>query len=182
MMGGVNFFMAETTENEVKEEVKAEAVNEVLPEEEEIVFTGTNYHSVDDKNRVKIPSDVRDSIKGRFRLARGNDHVIYLYSASTANQVLKRVNKALKQPGLTTKQVSALKKYLSSYTVEMEEDAQGRFVLPQSLMTWAQLSKKCPIVTIGAGDHFEIWSAAKYEEFMNDNDGYEECLSELGIY
>jgi len=36
-------------------------------------------------------------------------------------------------------------------------DAQGRVVLPKSLLTYSGLQEESGAMLIGAGDHFEIW-------------------------
>ena len=45
----------------------------------------------------------------------------------------------------------------------VELDGQGRIVVPESLISGHEF--KGEIVVAGCGDHFEIWSKQKWEEY-----------------
>ena len=50
--------------------------------------------------------------------------------------------------------------------------------IPTNLRTLAGLEKEC--VIIGAGNHGEIWSQEKWDQYYNDNqDGYDDILESL---
>ena len=59
-----------------------------------------------------------------------------------------------------------------------EEDAQGRVVLPSALKKMAGINKN--IVTLGRGKRLEIWSAERYEAYLEGID-YDAELKKLGI-
>lgn len=59
-----------------------------------------------------------------------------------------------------------------------EEDGQGRVVLPARLRAMAGIKKD--VVTIGRGKRLEIWSAEKYNAYIDDVD-YDEEFKKLGI-
>jgi len=151
--------------------------------------TGVYPHSVDDKYRIKIPAEARSFIKGSFRLARAKDQAIAIYSGEQCEKIftslMSRKKAVNSNAELTPKQktlaIRAINRMFSSFTKEIEEDAQGRFVLPQSLMDWAGITKKCSVYTVGVGAHFEIWNAAAYDGALN-NDEYAEGLEVAGIY
>jgi MraZ protein len=42
-------------------------------------------------------------------------------------------------------------------------DRQGRIVIPESMLSFAGITGE--IAVIGAGDHFEIWSTAAWDEY-----------------
>lgn len=172
---------SEMTENTSSEEIVEETNIPVVEEEE--VYVDNDIHSVDDKNRIKFPAKIRRQIHGKFVLSRGAGNVISVYSPKKAKEALSKAMSSLRRPGLTPRQVASLKIYISSFTMEIEEDAQGRFNLPQQLMNWAKIGKKSQIYSIGVGDHIEIWKAEKYEALIEDCDEtYSEDLGELGIY
>lgn len=151
--------------------------------------TGVYPHSVDDKYRIKIPAEARSFIKGTFRLARAKDQAIAVYSGVQCERIFtslmsrkKAVNSnAELTPQQKTLAIRSINRMFSSFTKEIEEDSQGRFVLPQSLMDWAGITKKCSVYTVGVGAHFEIWNAATYDGALN-NDEYAEGLEVAGIY
>ena len=62
-----------------------------------------------------------------------------------------------------------------------ELDAQGRILLPQSLIRYGGLTKECAI--IGVGNHIEIWNAEKWDDICNSTldslNGIAEDLPEM---
>lgn len=52
--------------------------------------------------------------------------------------------------------VRAMQRLILGYASELEFDASGRVLLPQSLRSHAALEKK--LVLVGMGDKFELWS------------------------
>ena len=59
-----------------------------------------------------------------------------------------------------------------------EEDAQGRVVLPAALKKMAGITKD--VVTRGRGKRLEIWSAERYNAYIEGID-YDAELKKLGI-
>ena len=152
------------------------------------LFCGAGYHSIDDKNRVKFPSEIRSQLASTpFRLAKGTNRVVYVYPEDTARVKLNEVGKLLESGSLDLRTVKKLRKYVASFTTPVEVDAQERFILPQWIMDWANLSKKDQIVTIGFIDHFEIWKAEDYKAYEEDDGddddiSYEEALASIKVY
>lgn len=156
---------------------------------EETFFTGRYAHSVDDKYRIKIPAEARSLINGPFRLGVAADKAIAVYPKDKALKRLASLT-ARKQavssnPDLSVedkkKAIYSLSMLISLFTQDIEEDSQGRFVLPQALMNWANITKKCAVYTVGVGGHFEIWNAASYDAKFNEED-YMKGLDIAGVF
>lgn len=54
---------------------------------------------------------------------------------------------------------------------EVAIDAQGRIVIPESLLKYAEIKSKDDeeMMVIGAGDHLEIWDRKKWQEYAKNN-------------
>ena len=48
--------------------------------------------------------------------------------------------------------------------MRVELDAQGRFIIPSALLTYANVGREA--VIIGAGDHFEIWNSKFWKKHL----------------
>ena len=67
---------------------------------------------------------------------------------------------------------------IASSAVVVEEDKQGRVLLPQSLIRLAGIVKN--IVTVGMFNRVEIWSEERWNEFVSKNSAdFDECLKTL---
>jgi MraZ protein len=65
---------------------------------------------------------------------------------------------------------------ITSFMFDIEEDNQGRFVMPPVLRDYAGIEKN--IVTIGAGNVIEVWSEDRFNKNLNGNTDYEQDLPE----
>ena len=79
---------------------------------------------------------------------------------------------------LLIKEVRKATRFTISSACECEFDKLGRINIPTNLRTLAHLEKEC--VIIGAGNHGEIWSQEKWNQYYNDNqDSYDDILESL---
>lgn len=152
--------------------------------------TGYYSHVVDEKYRIKIPVEARAQLKGPIRLCVSSlGQAITIYSKNGAQKMLDNLKKQRavvnadpnKSPEAKRKAIASINRTFTYCTPVIEEDSQGRFVLPQALMKYAGIAKKCAVCTVGVGGHFELWNAATYEATFND-DNYREGLEEAGVF
>ncbi len=141
------------------------------------MFKGLVEHQLDDKNRLRIPSKFHKELVGelgdrKYCFYQGLNGCVCVMPESQLEEKLAPYAK-----GTTSKMTPGIAVLFGSVS-DAEEDAQGRVVLPSLLRRMAGIKKD--IVTLGAGDHLEIWAVEKYYEFINAAN-YDETLKELGI-
>ena len=79
---------------------------------------------------------------------------------------------------MTSKAGRQFSRIFLSKAVNCEPDSQGRVQLPQALIKAAEITKKC--VVIGTGDHVEIWSEERWEDYIEiPDDSFEEAAETL---
>lgn len=142
------------------------------------MFIGEYQHAIDTKNRMIIPSKFRDELGSNFILTKGLDGCLYAF---TLNE-WKALEEKLKSLPLTSKDARAFVRFFFSGANEIEIDKQGRALVPQTLLEYAQIKKD--IVSIGVSTRIEVWSKEKWEEYNNsdiDFDDIAEKMSQLGI-
>lgn len=146
-------------------------------EERLTMFTGTYENSIDNKNRMIIPSKYRDQLGGKCMLTRGFDRCLYIYAMEDWNVLVEKI-KQLKQ---SDRDVRKFIREFFSNTEECNLDSQGRILIPSNLREYAEISKD--LITKGAMDKIEIWSKEAYKdpdsENMMDN---EEFIDKLDMY
>lgn len=144
----------------------------------EKMFIGEYQHSLDSKNRMIIPSKLREGLGETFVITKGLDGCLYAYPMNE----WKVLEEKLKQLPLTSKDARAFVRFFFSGANEIDIDKQGRALIPQNLLVYANIDKD--IVSIGVSNRIEIWSKKKWEEYNDSNidfDGIAEKMSELGI-
>ncbi len=123
------------------------------------MFMGEHRHSIDDKNRLVIPSSYRDSLGSSFIITRGLEKCLYIYTESEWQKI---VDKLASLP-FTKKDARTFIRSFFSAAANCTLDKQGRINITPNQALYAGLNKEC--VIIGANDRVEIWSKENWEEF-----------------
>ena len=142
------------------------------------MLIGEYQHSLDAKNRMIVPSKLREDLGNKFVITKGLDGCLYIYPTDE----WVKLQEKLKTLPLTNKDARAFVRFFFAGASEVEIDKQGRGLIPQNLKEYAGIEKE--IVSIGVLSRVEIWSKEKWNEYNNSNIDYEkiaEKMNELGI-
>ena len=142
------------------------------------MLIGEYNHALDSKNRIIVPSKLREDLGNKFVITKGLDGCLYTYPL-TEWEILQEKLKTLP---LTNKDARAFVRFFFAGASEVEMDKQGRVLLPQNLKEYADIEKD--IVSIGVLTRVEIWSKEKWKEYNDSNVDYDsiaEKMSDLGI-
>lgn len=126
------------------------------------MFLGEYQTKFSAKGRIILPKVLRSEL-GKDKwiiLSRGFEGCIWGFSKKGFEE------EARKQLEISSTEERArfLRRYLFSGSVPAELDAQGRFVIPSALLTYANVREE--VVIIGAGDHFEIWNKNVWKKHL----------------
>ena len=116
------------------------------------MFMGTTNNSIDEKNRMIVPSKMRLELGGRCVLTKGLDRCLYIYTMDSWQKQMEKIE-ALPE---SDPSVRAFIRHFCANAAECEFDKQGRIVIPQELRTYAGIEKE--LVTMGAMSKIEIWA------------------------
>ena len=142
------------------------------------MFIGEYQHALDLKNRMIVPSKLREELGNKFVITKGLDGCLYAYPLTE----WKILEEKLKTLPLTNKDARAFVRFFFAGACEVEMDKQGRGLIPQNLKEYAGIEKD--IVSIGVLTRVEIWSKEKWENYNDSNmdfDSIAEKMSDLGI-
>lgn len=133
-----------------------------------MVYFASEYEvKIDAKGRMVLPAKVKSNLPqesgANIVLSRGFEPCLVLRPQSEFFKILEKLQ-GLNQFDAANRNFQ--RKMLAGST-DMELDANGRFLIPRSMMNYAQLDKEAIIV--GMGDRLEIWNPEIYEKFLNDD-------------
>ena len=119
-------------------------------------FLGQYDINIDDQGRVRIPAKYKAQLGDEFVIACGSTTCLSVYPMEKWEKLTEEVNK------LSEFDEEALEFRRSIYTNATwgEFDSAGRVLIPVRYRDYAELTKE--LVVTGVGDHFEIWSAEKW--------------------
>ncbi len=124
------------------------------------LFLGEYDHSLDDRGRVTLPRKIRQELDEReVVLGRGFDTCIFGFDRVSWE---REAGKQLEAP-VTDGRAREIRRYMFAAAEKVEMDKLGRILVPALLKEYAQIREE--VVIIGAGDHFEIWDKAKWDQY-----------------
>jgi len=143
------------------------------------MFIGEYSHSIDEKNRLAIPSKFRQELKSGAVVTRGLDSSLFLYTKKSWNELAEKLSKLpISQSGSR-----AFARLMLAGAMDVDLDKQGRINLPDYLKKYAGLNKK--VVITGLYNRLEIWDSLAWEKYKagtEKNSGdIAEALGELGV-
>lgn len=125
------------------------------------MFLGEYQINFSGRGRVILPKKLREGISSdEIILSKGFEGCIWGFDKKLWGI---EAEKQLEVSSLDEK-ARLLRRYLFSSSVMVDLDEQGRFVIPSSLLDYAQV--RGMVVIIGAGDHFEIWNQSNWEKHI----------------
>jgi len=144
------------------------------------MFTGEYRHTIDAKNRLAIPSNLRERIdeekegKG-FYITRGLDKCLFMYTPKEWQGVVSKIE----QLSFTNKKARQFQRLFFSKAHRINEcDPQGRILIPQNLKDIANIQKN--VVIVGISNRIEIWNESNWNDFESENEGdFEEIAEDI---
>ena len=135
------------------------------------MFTGEFQHNVDAKNRIFVPSKLREELGESFVVARDiREPILKIFSLSGWEDYIapiKAQDRKIAEKAL---------RYLHRNAVQLSADSQGRILLPKELLEYAGIRREAVIV--GCYTYAEIWSAENYR-LETENEDVELIRMEL---
>ncbi len=137
----------------------------------EYMFTGEYSHSIDPKNRMFLPSSMREEMSEEVFVVKGVDECIAVYPKESWEEFTEKLN------SLPEMQARKVKRTLLASAIKTKIDSQGRILISQAHKAYAGLDKN--VCVIGVGNHIEIWDADKWiaENDMNSEEMAETLMS-----
>lgn len=127
-------------------------------------FMGEFSPKLDEKGRFFLPAKFRDGFVDGLVITKAQDRCLAIYPSEVYLEVLQQAAQA----PMTIKQVRAYQRMLSSGASDDVPDRQGRVLIPQVLRDYAGLGTD--IVVIGATNRLEVWDAARWQAYSQEQD------------
>lgn len=143
------------------------------------MFIGQFEHTIDEKNRIAIPSKFRKQFKGGGVISKGLDGCLFLF---TKDHFSKMAQNIAELP-LSKSSARLYARLILASAQEVEFDSQGRILMPGYLKKHSLVKKDA--IILGLYDRVEIWSKELWEKEQNKSgrkaEELIENLSELGV-
>jgi len=136
------------------------------------MLLGEHEHSLDDKNRLTLPSKLRGAFEEGVVVTRGLDGCLYAWPRPAWEQMAERIH-ALDPLAEASRR---MRRYFFSGASQGELDKQGRMVIPSALLESAGITRELTVA--GVHDHLEIWDRSKWRQQLHEVEGSAEDVAE----
>ena len=129
---------------------------------------------MDDKGRLFVPAKLRDELGSKFFVTygfNGGRKCLTAYTESDWQAMTENFNR------LSITQRSGAASLIFINAAECTPDKQFRFGLTQNLLGYAGIERD--VLIVGRAGQAEIWDAAEYEAFEQENLSPEKLLASL---
>ncbi len=130
------------------------------------LFLSTFTNKIDSKGRVSVPSQFRSS------LVNPDFSGVVVYESFVNDCIegcdidrIRKISESIDNLDPFSQDRDALATALLGGSFQLSIDADGRVILPDSLLKKAKI--KNTAVFVGKGPTFEIWNPEKFEEYMS---------------
>jgi len=127
------------------------------------MIIGQYKSKLTDKNRLAVPKKIRDEFGTEMIVARWYEKCLVLVSKVYWESFVKRIRG---RSGLVIEPVRDIERFIYGSAYDVVLDNQGRFILPEILMSYSNIYSE--VVFVGLGDRSEIWDIAEWEKFEKD--------------
>ncbi len=125
------------------------------------MLCGTSYHSMDNKNRIIIPQQFRQEMGDTLYVTVGYDRNLFLISKENFEHLAEKV---MSVPETSFESREFRRTFFGNATA-CELDKMGRIVLPQYLISFANIQKD--VAVIGVSDKLELWGMEEYNNYIS---------------
>lgn len=140
------------------------------------MLIGSYRHSIDSKNRMRMPSKFKSELGSNFVITKGTGNNLFVFSADEFKSLYEKMTAI---PLFDVEAQKPVRKFLSS-AFDIEEDTQGRVLLPKELLSHAHITKN--LVFVGVGNRVEIWAEEVWDaESQNDEATDFSVLAKFGV-
>jgi MraZ protein len=144
------------------------------------MLIGEYKHSIDEKNRMSLPSKFRKELGKKVVATYGLEQCLFIYEISEWNRIAEEISKL----GMLKSDTREFNRFMFGGAIEIEIDSLGRILVPEYLRKYADLKSQATV--IGVHKRLEIWNEKKWEEYkkkaVSKADGLAEKLSEAGAF
>ncbi|OGC69539.1 division/cell wall cluster transcriptional repressor MraZ [candidate division WWE3 bacterium RIFOXYC1_FULL_39_7] len=123
------------------------------------MLIGTYNSNLTSGKRVAIPAKFRAEIGEKMVIARWYEKCLVMVSETAWGELLQKITG---KSEFVTAPVRDTDRFIMGSAYEFSVDAQGRVVLPETLLKYAGLTSE--VLFIGLSDRVEIWDKVEWEK------------------
>jgi MraZ protein len=127
------------------------------------MLIGEYIHTIDEKNRMSLPSKFRKELGKKVIVTPGLDSCLFVFTLKEWSKVSKRLGNTESDLSFLQKDKRSFNRFMFGRAAEVEVDSIGRILIPAFLKERINLKNSAAVV--GVEDRVEIWNDKVWDEY-----------------
>ena len=144
------------------------------------MLLGEYTHTVDEKNRISLPSKFRKELGKKVVITHGLDNCLFVYPLGE----WEKISAKLAELGMGQADTRGFNRFMLAGAVEAKVDSIGRILVADFHRKFASLKSR--VVFTGVHNRVEIWDERAWKEYKTkiekQADMMAEKLGEIGVF
>lgn len=141
-----------------------------------IMLIGEYIHTIDEKNRVSMPSKFRKELGKKIIITPGLDQCLFIFTMKEWAKVSKRLSDTDSDLSFLQADKRSFNRFMFGRAAEVEIDSIGRILVPDFLKERIKAENKVAIV--GVEDRIEIWNEKTWSQYKDAVEKQADALAE----
>ncbi|MFA5791656.1 MAG: division/cell wall cluster transcriptional repressor MraZ [Candidatus Paceibacterota bacterium] len=126
------------------------------------MLIGEYIHTIDEKNRVSLPSKFRKELGKKIIITPGLGQCLFIFTAKEWMKVSKKLSSSDKELSFLKADQRSFNRFMFGRASEVEIDSIGRILIPDFLKD--RIGLRNSAVFVGVEDRVEVWNEKKWTE------------------
>jgi MraZ protein len=122
------------------------------------LFLGKFARTIDNQNRLKLPSPFKDELAGGGYMTQGFDRNLQVLTASAFQEVYRRATSL----NIADPLARLLLRLFLGTAIALDTEKKSTITIPDELRKFASIGQD--LLLVGQGDYFEIWAPELWSE------------------
>ncbi|MDQ3075554.1 MAG: division/cell wall cluster transcriptional repressor MraZ [bacterium] len=127
------------------------------------MLIGEYIHTIDDKNRMSLPSKFRKEMGKKIIITPGLDQCLFVFTVKEWEKVSKKLSNSESDLSFFSADKRSFNRFMFGRAAEVEVDSIGRILIPPFLKDRINLKNSAAVV--GVEDRVEIWNEKAWEVY-----------------
>lgn len=144
-------------------------------------FSSSVYHQMDDKYRIRMPVKYKAELDNDFVFVAGDQPCLSVYPRAAWDARVASMEAKVRESRGDPQMLRAMRRILRSAESDIKEDGQGRITISPVFREHLNIKKgDRELITLGMGDHIEIWKVSELDKYDNMTIG--EAYTTVGFF
>ncbi len=143
--------------------IKWEKVGKIKsPAGDKYMLIGEYIHTIDEKNRMSLPSKFRKELGKKIIITPGLEQCLFIFTEKEWKKVSRKLSGSESELSFLKADQRSFNRYMFGRAAEVEVDSIGRILIPEFLKDRIGLKNTATI--IGVEDRVEVWNEKAWNE------------------